>query len=397
MKLLFCSAAPLDRRLGFSKTIIELAEAMDRLGWRCRLAADDEICPEIRRYSPARGSLEFSLALARFIRTHGRDFDVVDYDHAALPFARSGFPASTLLVARSVLLNHHFERIRIPGLGGPRAWAGVATKGPFRYGYMRLNVWRSTRTMRAADLINVSNDDDVTELVRRGFDPAKIMVAPLGITEAFWQSLARTSPATAAVPRVVFIGTFDARKGARDFPAIFQHIAQAIPGCRFRLLGARYRTEDEIRQYFPPSLRPNLEIINNFEPGELLGLLRECSLGVFPSYLEGFGIGVAEMLAASLPVLAYDAPGPPMMLPPEFLVPRGAARELAAKAVALLENPERLAAVGAWARKRAHDFTWDSAARITSDIYSERVRRMPAGTGEPAAQGARDSYQSSVV
>jgi glycosyltransferase involved in cell wall biosynthesis len=385
MKLLLCSAAPLDRRLGYSKTLIEIGEAMERLGWRCRLAADDEICPDIRRYSPARGSLEFSFALARFLRAHGAEFDVVDYDHAALPFDRASFPASTLLVARSVLLNHHFERIRIPGFGGIKSLVGLAVKGPFRYGYMKMNVWRSTRTMRAADLVNVSNDDDRRELVRRGFDPAKIMVAPLGITGACWESLASTGPASAAAARVVFIGTFDARKGARDFPTILGEIAQAVPTCRFRLLGVRYRSEDEIRRFFPRSLRPKLEIVGDFAPEALPDLLRDCSLGVFPSYLEGFGIGVTEMLAASLPVVAYDAPGPPMMLPPELLVPRGAARELASKAVALLRDPARLGAASAWARARAREFTWDGAARTTSAVYAERVERLRGGPAGRAA------------
>jgi glycosyltransferase involved in cell wall biosynthesis len=378
VKLLLCSSTRIDRRLGYSKTLIEIGEAMERLGWRCRLAADDEICPDIRRYSPGRGSLEFSFALARFIRAHGNEFDVVDYDHAALPFARATFPASTLLVARSVLLNHHFETIRIPGLPGVRSWAGVVVKGPLRYSYMKLNVWRSTRTMRAADLVNVSNDDDLKELVRRGFDPANIMVAPLGITEASWESLASTGPANAAAARVAFIGTFDARKGACDLPAILGEIAKAVPTCRFRFLGARYRTADEIRRFFPQSLRPKLEIVSEFEPDALPGLLRDCSLGIFPSYLEGFGIGVAEMLAASLPVVAYDAPGPPMMLPPEFLVPRGAARELASKAIALLGDPARLSVASAWARRRARDFTWDGAARTTSAVYAERVQRLRA-------------------
>jgi glycosyltransferase involved in cell wall biosynthesis len=386
MKLLLCSSAPLDPRLGYSKTLIELHTGMTRLGWQCRLAAHDEICPDIGRYGPNRGSLEFSFALARFLRTHGSEFDVVDYDHAALPFARSGFPSSTLMVARAALLNHHFERIRIPSLGGPRAWAGMAVKGPFRYGYMKLNVWRSTRTIRTADLVNVNNDDDRTELVRRGFDPTKIVVVPLGISEAFWEGLANIGPASAAAPRIVFIGTFDERKGARDFPAIVQHIANAVPGCQFRLLGARNRTENDIREYFPRSLRPKLEIVCKFEPEALPDLLRDCSIGIFPSYIEGFGFGVLEMLAASLPVFAYDAPGPTIMLPREFLVPRGATREMASKVVALLGDRERLDAARVWARKRAHDFTLERTARATSEIYAERAQKMRAGKASSPQQ-----------
>ena len=38
------------------------------------------------------------------------------------------------------------------------------------------------------------------------------------------------------------------------------------------------------------------------------------SAGAFPSHCEGFPFGVLEMLAAGLPVVAYRAPGAPMMI-----------------------------------------------------------------------------------
>ena len=94
------------------------------------------------------------------------------------------------------------------------------------------------------------------------------------------------------------------------------------------------------------------------------------------------------MLAASLPVLAYDAPGPPMMLPGQFLVPRGAARELASKVVALLTNPDQLSAARTWARRRSRDFTCESAARTTSDVYSEFVKRLRDRLGRRSTAGA---------
>jgi glycosyltransferase involved in cell wall biosynthesis len=81
------------------------------------------------------------------------------------------------------------------------------------------------------------------------------------------------------------------------------------------------------------------------------------------------------MLAAALPVVAYDAPGASMMLSPEYLVARGDAAELSQKVTRLLTQPERLRSARAWAKARSADFSWERSARATSDLYTEMVER----------------------
>ncbi len=156
-----------------------------------------------------------------------------------------------------------------------------------------------------------------------------------------------------------------------------------MPHCRFRLLGANYRDANEVLRYFPPKFRANLEIQSRFEPEQLPELLSDCSLGIFPSYLESFGFGVLEMLAASLPVIAYDAPGPPMMLPREYLVPRGDVQAMSSKVVALLSSPDEIAAARAWARRRAREFTWERSARLTSQVYANGLATLRAQRSVP--------------
>jgi glycosyltransferase involved in cell wall biosynthesis len=355
---------------------MELAEQLDRLGWQCRLASDVEICPDIRRLGTGiRPAREFSRSLAMFLDRNAKDFDVVDYNHTVLPTPRSRFSPSTLFVARVPLLLHHLESIPIPRVLGVRPVLGLLVKGPYRRLELRLAVMRANRTLESADLINVSNDHDRAALEAKGFDPGKIVVLPLGLTQARMAQFASSPPSAPIRPRVAFVGTFDLRKGAHDFPEIIGAVARAVPECRFRLLGVRI-SEGRVLGHFPRKLRSRLEIYPSFEPDDLPRLLRDCSLGMFPSYIEGFGFGVLEMLTASLPVIAYDAPGPPVMLPPEYLVPRGAAQEMAARIVGLLGNADQLAAARLWARKRALDFTWEHAAQVTSTAYSEHVARL---------------------
>jgi glycosyltransferase involved in cell wall biosynthesis len=379
LRILFCSQNPLDPKLGASKVLLELAGELEALGWECRLAPEEEISPGNEGLSGPARMRRFSESLGRFLEKWAGDFDVVDYDHLYLPFPRARFAPRTLLAARVPLLFHHFQRVRFPPVRRLRTMVGTVIRGPYRWLETRSWVRRADRSLAGADLVNVSNDRDRDELVRRGCAPGRIEVLPLGLSEARLASFGPARPEGPASPRVAFVGTFDPRKGAGDLPAIVRRITAEVPGCKFRLLGSRYLDEAYVRGSFPSSLRDRLEVIPRFEPDALPGLLRDCSTGVFPSYVEGFGFGVLEMLAASLPVIAYDAPGAPMMLDREHLVPRGAVREMAQKTVALLRDPGRLAADRAWARARAQQFSWRRAAELTSAAYERGRLRVAEG------------------
>jgi len=386
VKLLLCSQNPLDVRLGAAKALIELAASLEAIGWQCRLAANTEILPGSRAENTIVATSRFVLAMGRFVEKHAREFDVVDYDQIALPFPRSRFEASTLLVARSGLLNYHLQKARIPRFPGARALAGSVIKGPLRNARRDFHVWLSGHTFASADLINVNNDQDRPTLIAKGFDERKIAVLPLGLTTAQLATFPASAAPAPTVPRVAFIGTFDARKGASDLPRIVRAVTQAVPGCKFRLLGSRYMGEAEVLAFFPKALRGSLEVTPSYTPDQLSVLLRDCSVGIFPSYMEGFGFAVIEMMAASLPVLAYDVPGPAMILGSDWLVPAGAAGELARRTVELLTDPGRLHAARVWARSRANEFTCERAAKSMSEVYSEHVRRL-RGRGRKFVRG----------
>lgn len=380
MKILFCSNVPLSRELGAAKVVIELAEEMRNLGWTCRLLDPDEVCAS-NESATAGGDFDaiYAQRLRDYLRRHAAEYDVVDYSHVHLPFSRAEFSPGTLFVARSVLLVHHLETIPLPCPQSVKARVGGLLKQAQRQVQRQRLVESATRTVRAADLVNVSNTADVNELSgHRGVDAARIAVIPFGIDAArrpLFDAVSTTPPFGA--PMVAFVGTFDYRKGAAEFPAIVRAVASAVPEARFRLLGTRglFAAEAEVRAHFPPFLRARIEVIPEFQPEALPGLLAPCSVGVFPSYFEGFPFGVLEMLAAAIPVVAYDAPGSPMMLTPDLLARRGDARGLSERVASLLCDPARLAAARLWARERSQAFTWRRAAESTSETYRRCLER----------------------
>ena len=410
MKLLFCCHTAVTKELGTPKGWIELSAYLRPLGWQCDVRGRGEILrfaqeqgvnlehdePEFaartaglnaRAAARMRAHETFKRALHHYLLHQAPDYDVVEFDHEYQPCPRAQFCATTLMVARSFLLRQHSETHPVPP---PRALKSRLKARLERASNHRVADYimdLATRTAREADLINVNNTDAKEELIARGIAPEKIVVFGYAIDAKRRAAFDALSPQPPAVPTVAFVGSFDYRKGAGDFAALVKNVVARVPHARFKLLGTAgmFATEAQVRDFFPRALQGNLEIVPRFAAESLPQLLSDCSVGVFPSYREGFGFGVLEMLAACLPVVAYNAPGPPMMLPPEYLVPIGDTRAMSAKVVELLTDAEKLSAARAWANARSRDFTWDEIARGTDAVYRHHLQQLRARNGERAA------------
>lgn len=98
----------------------------------------------------------------------------------------------------------------------------------------------------------------------------------------------------------------------------------------------------------------------NVSDAELPRYLRAADLFVFPSQnrLEGFGLAVAEAMAAGLPVVIADMPGVREVIAPGvegLLVEPLLPQDIAEKVGSLLEDPERRSAMARAARRRAEE------------------------------------------
>lgn len=369
--LLCCPYFGVERRFGGPKVYIELQEAFQRQGAQADLVGFADMLPG--QY--AADYWACCNAQRDHIRSVGEAYDVIEFDHAHLPFDRTDLPPGPLMVARSVLLRHHFGRIRIPASPTIRARLAWLLLGPSRRKAERQTIDRATRTCLQADAVNVSNQDDRVALIDAGIPPERIMVEPFALTAERRGEFALSNRQPAAEPVIAFVGTFDPRKGMHAFGPLLSLLARSVPGVRMRLVGTKGRVLDSagVLACFPRRLRNRVEVVPTYAPAELPGLLDGCMAGVFPSLIEGFGFGVLEMLAAGLPVVAYRAPGPPEMLPDELLVPRGDVGRLAERLTALLGDAAYRSTWSQWARRRAEDFDWDRIARSTLADYQRRI------------------------
>lgn len=105
-------------------------------------------------------------------------------------------------------------------------------------------------------------------------------------------------------------------------------------------------------------------------------MLRKTWANLFPSPKEGWGITNVEAAACGTPALASDSPGLRDSVrhgETGFLVPHGDADALAARMVALAENPALVAELGRKGRAFAESLGWDHAAGATEGHLQDTI------------------------
>jgi glycosyltransferase involved in cell wall biosynthesis len=366
MKILFCSPIPLIATLGMARTLLAMMPEFTNLGWEVKVISPEDIVPN---YQFGDDSAE---ELRTYLIRHAAEYDIVEYDHSYLPYPRTEFPENTLFVARSQLLGHHFEIIQIPLEKTWKSRIRSLITGKTEQKKKQQNLERAKRTVAEADITLVLNHADKDILMQNNIAPEKVYVNPNGLSVAQRQLFNNVSSQPPIKPKVAFVGTFEARKGSTDFPAILQNIFSQIPDVS--LLGTS-RSLDRVLAFFPQQLRHCIEVYPNFRPEDLSTLLEPCSVGIFPSYIEGCPLGILEMLATSIPVIAYDSPGAPMMLPPEYLVPLGDVQGMSSKIISLLQDESKLASARVWAKERSQQFCWTQIVQQTSKIYLDNLQK----------------------
>ncbi len=192
----------------------------------------------------------------------------------------------------------------------------------------------------------------VTEAAKRAIletfdcDPAKIAVTPNGVDEIFF-----TDGPRAEGRYFLFVGNDKPHKNVEGLVAAFSELRDAT----LVLVGAEFRRYRDV----PGVITPGFVSIE-----ELAALYRGAIALVMPSLEEGFGLPVAEAMAAGTPVIAAD-------IAALVEVTGGAAfhvnpRSVQAIADAMRNVTREHVESG---RARAARFTWSRCAELTREVY----------------------------
>lgn len=227
-------------------------------------------------------------------------------------------------------------------------------------------VARELAEYAAADAIAVPTRYAAGTFVERGVAEAKMIVNPLGVDTRRFDG-ARVSHS--GPPRVLFVGGVGVRKGV---PRLLDVFASLKGAAELRIVGL---AEPGMASILARA-GANVRVLGALSGADLAAEYRTADIFCLPSLEEGFGLVVAEAMAAGLPVVASDATAAVELVRPGvdgLTVPAGDDAALKDALETLIADKPGREAMGAAARDRIGEFTWDATAARAIAVYRRLI------------------------
>jgi alpha-1,3-rhamnosyl/mannosyltransferase len=207
-----------------------------------------------------------------------------------------------------------------------------------------------------------------------GADEERITVIPHGVDEDFFEA----TPAQREVARtqyglpdryILFVGSVEPRKNLlgllEAYASLPEQTQRLYP---LVIVGATGWKNELIQRAITKN--ENVRLVGYVSRELLPAVYESCSLFVFPSLYEGFGMPVLEAMAAGRPVVTSNVSALPEVVGDAAIVVDP--EDVDALAVAMenvLDDPQTAALMGSEARQRARTFTWERCALETKHFF----------------------------
>lgn len=227
----------------------------------------------------------------------------------------------------------------------------------------------------AAGLISISESARADAVRLLGLKPEKIAVIYPGIAPAFFAANPVSGRDAArryglAKPYVLYVGTIEPRK---NLPALLDAWAQLPAEMReeFDLaIAGSWGWGDRSIYARVQEGTPGVRYLGYVPEPDLPALTAAASAFAFVSLYEGFGLPVAQAMAAGVPVITSNVSSLPEVAgDAALLVDPHSREEIRAALKRLLESPPLRSELAERGRRRAQTFTWEAAARQSWNFF----------------------------
>jgi glycosyltransferase involved in cell wall biosynthesis len=223
----------------------------------------------------------------------------------------------------------------------------------------------------------------ISEATRRALEerfPAtrgRAVTIPLGAAAEFYDASPGDTAETYGLEPgyVLAVGTLEPRKNLPRLVEAFVSLPESVRGGRRLVLaGGRGWSIAELDAIVRRH-RDHVRLLGFVPDGELPGLLAGAAVFAYPSLAEGYGLPVAEAMAAGAPVLTSDRSSLPEVAgDAAVLVDPTDVDAISAGLERLLEDEALRRDLAERGRRRAASLTWEHAARRTLEYLGTVAR-----------------------
>lgn len=226
------------------------------------------------------------------------------------------------------------------------------------------------REMELADLV-LAPSSFVMETIRKFYPNKEVALAPYGVDLEFWGAEENQEPGRhegSEVLRFVYAGQISLRKG---IPLLIEAWEKAGLRSAELLLVGSWHLSDGKRASLPRGVTHVPECSRE----RLRDRYRQADVFVLPSFFEGFGLVLLEAMAGGLPAIASSATAGSDVITQSCgrVLPTGNVEALVDALRWFDRRRDRLAAMGAAAREKAAQCTWQRYRQSVADATAAFV------------------------
>jgi glycosyltransferase involved in cell wall biosynthesis len=234
------------------------------------------------------------------------------------------------------------------------------------------------KVLKACDglmAISASARDDATEILR--IPSERIRVIYPGVAECFFNATPHEANAARAkyrleTPYLLFVGCIEPRKNVPGLIRAYQQLpAELQRNVQLLVVGPFGWAASEVLQTLT-KLGENVRYLGYVPETDLPGLFHGAIALVYPSYYEGFGLPIAQAMAAGTPVIGSDRASLPEIIGDAGLcVNPDATDEISAAIQRIVTSSELARVLAARGRSRAERFRWATSAKESLEFFHE--------------------------
>jgi glycosyltransferase involved in cell wall biosynthesis len=366
MRILVAHMVSAARSGGMSRMMGRAHDLLEAAGHQVKYLTADDVPVSVRGRL---GRFAFPLLVRRAAvaaAREGRAFDIVNVHEphgSVVAWLRAGFRETAVVV-----MTHGVER---------RGWEIALAHPPSRPSvktrlvYPLTSLWLSRLSLRQADHVICLNRQDRDFLARRfGVDPARMTPVIPGADPLFGEAAASRTYTRAQ--RVLFAGTWLARKGVYELAEAFNALTERYPHLSLEILGGGV-PEEKILSAFSRDAAGRVRVLGGGDEAMMARAMAAADLFVLPSLFEGTPLTLIEAMWSGLPIVTTRTAGMQDVISHEhtgLLVPPADGRALADAIARLADDRQLRRALGSEAHRVASArYTWQETAATFENAY----------------------------